>query len=467
LYEHIVKYLRDKAAPASASEIVNRVLKIQGSDEGTAGKILKPFIENANDIYITGNGLFALKDKDQQPGHEAEHEDDNVVFCNIIPSTCRSVSQWTSLQLVLYRQNKQADTYKHPENTPVPAMNTAQLAAHFVRIRKFIRDYPIVFDGFGNQISLFKSGMLKLTGRELKNPVISLYRLAKRVFPDNKIQDPAHLSQLLGGRGYKEANPEVQMTSLVEQFFSLRQLCFDRDVKSLNGLIEFQEVQKINVDYSGYAFDDSFLENLPSAPGVYIMKNKGGEVIYVGKSKNLYSRLNSYFTGLEKLEKKLEKIRYEIHDIETILTGSELEALLLEQELIDEYKPPINRQVKVHERIKKERYIYKRILFLPSATAETIILYLIDPQTGLSILKLRHDCANIELIKEKITLFFGSDKKDHNDKRLDIIASWLYHNEDQVNSIDIRKYANPDDVIRLIKDYAKSLADDFSRVIHY
>jgi len=463
MYEEIIKYLLDKAAPATASEIVSRVLKIEGSDPQIAEKILSPIIKDAEEIYYTRNGLIELKQGGKNPGDKAEH----YIFCKILPATSRSVTQWHSIQLLIYRNNREIDRYKKFGNTPVAELNSNQLTVHFEQIENFIKDSPLVFDGFGNQISLFRSSMLKLTGKVLTNPVISLYRVAKRIFPDIKIQDPARLSALLGGRVYKDADSEIQMNMLIEQFFSLQQLCLDKDVNSLLEMLEFQEINKIQANFQGYAFDEAFLQNIPASPGVYVMRNKSDRVIYVGKSKNLYNRLNSYFAGLEKLDEKLEKIRSEIHDIDIFLTGSELEALLLEQELIDEYKPSINRQLLVHERIKKGRYIYKRILFLPAATTEIIKLYLIDPKKGLSCLEMNFDCSNIGEIKEKTALFFDSDKKAYQDKRLDIIASWLYHNEDHVNSIDMRKYADLDKVIQLIKDYAKSLANDFSRVIQY
>jgi len=463
MYEQIVKYLRNKAAPASASEIVNHVYKIQGGDANTAEKILKPIIKDAEDIYYTENGLIDLKAEFIDPGLE----EGRIIFCKILPSKSYSITQWKSVRLALYQNTKELERLIEFEKTPVAELDIVEVANRFKQIRKFIKNSPVVFDGFGNQISLFKRAILELTGKELKNPVISLYRVAKRIFSDIKIKDTGHLSQLLGGSGYEDANADIQFQSLIEEFFNLQRLCYDKDVKSLTELLEFQDIEKIKVDFYDYAFDEAFLENLPASAGVYVMRNKAGQVIYVGKSKNLYNRLNSYFSEIEKLDEKLEKIRSEIYDIEIILTGSELEALLLEQDLIDEYKPPINKQMNVHERFNKARYIYNRILFLPSIVKDTINLYLIKPHAGINRLDLKIDCSNIPGIKEKIVRFFDSNEITDNDKRLDIIASWLYHNEDNVNSIDMRKYADIEDVIRLIKDYIKSLANDFSRVIQY
>jgi len=84
----------------------------------------------------------------------------------------------------------------------------------------------------------------------------------------------------------------------------------------------------------------SKLALLPSSPGVYLMKNAPGQVIYVGKAKVLKNRVRSYFTGSH--DSKTEKMISEIADFEYILTQTEVEALLLEHNLIKKYRPPYN-----------------------------------------------------------------------------------------------------------------------------
>ena len=63
------------------------------------------------------------------------------------------------------------------------------------------------------------------------------------------------------------------------------------------------------------------LDLLPHLPGSYQYKNKDGEIIYVGKAKNLYNRVRSYFTGLH--DHKTTKLVSEIDDLEYIITSSE------------------------------------------------------------------------------------------------------------------------------------------------
>ena len=84
-----------------------------------------------------------------------------------------------------------------------------------------------------------------------------------------------------------------------------------------------------------------FLKNLTVRPGVYRMLNADGEVIYVGKAKNLKSRVSSYFRS-SALDGKTLALVSHIENVEITVTASETEALLLEQSLIKEFRPPYN-----------------------------------------------------------------------------------------------------------------------------
>ena len=82
------------------------------------------------------------------------------------------------------------------------------------------------------------------------------------------------------------------------------------------------------------------LKNIPNLPGSYQMKNKDGVIIYVGKAKNLHKRVNSYFNRTQ--TGKTAKLVSEIKDFSYIVTASELEAFLLEINLIKQYDPKYN-----------------------------------------------------------------------------------------------------------------------------
>ena len=103
----------------------------------------------------------------------------------------------------------------------------------------------------------------------------------------------------------------------------------------------------------------SKLELLPTNPGCYIHKDKNGNIIYVGKAKNLRNRVRSYFRGSH--DTKTEALVSEIVDFEFIVTESNIEALLLEINLIKENKPKYNIMLKDDKsypfiKITNERY---------------------------------------------------------------------------------------------------------------
>ena len=81
---------------------------------------------------------------------------------------------------------------------------------------------------------------------------------------------------------------------------------------------------------------------LPESPGVYLFKNAGGTVLYVGKAASLRSRVRSYFLESSWINAKTGSLAREIADLETILVGNEQEALALEHNLIKQHRPKFN-----------------------------------------------------------------------------------------------------------------------------
>src|SRR6476661_9889517 len=83
-------------------------------------------------------------------------------------------------------------------------------------------------------------------------------------------------------------------------------------------------------------------KSLPKAPGVYLMKDAKGRVIYIGKSASLRDRVGSYFQASTKLEIKKAGLLDQIVDFEIVQTDSEVEALLAENRLIKDIRPKYN-----------------------------------------------------------------------------------------------------------------------------
>lgn len=100
------------------------------------------------------------------------------------------------------------------------------------------------------------------------------------------------------------------------------------------------------------------LQGIPNKPGCYLMKDKESRVIYVGKAVNLRSRVRSYFHEAANHSRKTAEMVLKIEDIEWIVVSSELEALILEMNLIKRYRPKYNIRLK-----DDKRYPYIKILW--------------------------------------------------------------------------------------------------------
>ena len=101
---------------------------------------------------------------------------------------------------------------------------------------------------------------------------------------------------------------------------------------------------------------ETILKNLPAKPGVYLLRNRRGKIIYVGKAKRLRNRVRSYFTTQADGNSKTLRMRTEVADIDFIITENEVKALILEETLIKKHKPRFNIELK-----DDKRYPYIRV----------------------------------------------------------------------------------------------------------
>lgn len=102
--------------------------------------------------------------------------------------------------------------------------------------------------------------------------------------------------------------------------------------------------------------DTTIRKQIPPDPGVYLMKDKESKIIYIGKAKNLHKRVSSYFLKQYTNNWKTSQLVTKIADIEVIVTDNEIEAFLLECNLIKRYRPVFNIELK-----DQQSYTYLKI----------------------------------------------------------------------------------------------------------
>ncbi len=184
---------------------------------------------------------------------------------------------------------------------------------------------------------------------------------------------------------------------------------------------------------------------LPSTPGVYVMRDHEGRVIYVGKARNLRRRVSTYF-GARRWRALTPELpaatAVEWHE-----TGSDLEALLLEAELIERWQPAANRQARAPRRGLSRRPARTRdvILLLPSADPASVEVFC--ARTDGALLHVRTPRSGDQIVKpsRRIFKFFHGlvDADEQVTRRAAIAFAWLARTGDDATRIDPRDVASP------------------------
>ncbi len=181
------------------------------------------------------------------------------------------------------------------------------------------------------------------------NQVLCTKLLAKRIVPGLSSYGLKSLTNFFGIHNIQSHRALGDALATAHLFFKLieegSKNFLITDLDSLLSL-QFQPIKSIEEAKIRKTIADKISE-LPKTPGVYIFKSKNDEIIYVGKAKNLRSRVLSYFRSNERRDKKITR---SAHYLEFIETGSELSAFMLESELIKKYKPRHNKALKIIRR---------------------------------------------------------------------------------------------------------------------
>jgi DNA polymerase III subunit epsilon len=212
---------------------------------------------------------------------------------------------------------------------------------------------------FGHNVEFdlgFLNAELERAGRSpVVNDRVDTLALATRLLPGLRKPTLGALAQRLDVPGQSKvrhrAGPDAALTGMV----ALALLEHARDA----GFASLEDVKSIarpvtrrpreRMARASSVVDRSILTTIPRAPGVYLMRDANEDVIYVGKAKNLRDRVGTYFSQPLGYTRKMDGLIESLSRIQIEVVGSELEALLLESQLIRRYQPRYNTALRSHE----------------------------------------------------------------------------------------------------------------------
>ncbi len=180
-------------------------------------------------------------------------------------------------------------------------------------------------------------------------PVLCTCKLARRLLRKLRSKSLSSVAKYFGlkqVRGHRAYDDALVTARILLKFLDMLQE--DYDYEYIEDVIKFQNKKIYSAQSKSPALKRINLElkNIPERPGVYYMLSSSGEILYIGKAKNLRERVSTYFHHNSELPPKIKKLLTNIRRLEYEETNSELSALILESRLIKQHKPRFNTAIK-------------------------------------------------------------------------------------------------------------------------
>jgi len=355
--EKLCDFLRTRPAGADANELVGLLLSGTGSDPELAGRIVNTLLaSDPNFVFDSATNLWSLRSAAalRVPLDEAS-------FCVVdLETTGGRPGPGTIIEIGAYRMRGRAiaDSFQslvRPQG-PIPRFIsgltsiTNEMVAGAPPIehvlpafRDFLGDAVLVAHNATFDHAFLDFEFRRVFGLGLRNPVLCTLRMSRRFVPSLRRRRLDLLAEHFGlstdgrHRGLGDARMAAEILSIF------------LEIAEKMGIARLDRL----IDLHGRGLSGRRIERhvppeeiaaLPHAPGVYLMRNERGDLLYIGKARRLRDRVGSYFTS--SVNAKTADLISHVYKIETRITRSPLEAALLESELIRELKPPYNRMLK-------------------------------------------------------------------------------------------------------------------------
>ena len=212
----------------------------------------------------------------------------------------------------------------------------------FPQFQQFLGLAVIVAHNASFDLGFLNFEVQRLASPPLRNSSVCTLKLARRLLSGIRSRSLDSVAAHLGVSypTQHRASADARVTAEIFCIF-LEQLA-QQGVTTLGQLLDFQYSARDGRRFECFVPRPT-LANIPASPGVYRLLDAEGQLLYIGKAKNLHRRVSSYFTNsLGHSDKVLDLVRH-VRDVKYEQTGSELEASLREAALIRSLKPPYNR----------------------------------------------------------------------------------------------------------------------------
>lgn len=226
-------------------------------------------------------------------------------------------------------------------------------AEHAQAIEEFLGDSLIVGHNVAFDIGFINAELRRAGRMPLVNDRVDTMALAMRYLPDLRRASLDKVASALGlsPRTLHRAEGDAELSARAALvLFRIAAEHGDGALDQLKATSQLPEARPRDGIGRGRALlDTDFLKQIPRRPGVYLMLDANRRVIYVGKAKDLHDRVGSYYSQPLGYTRKMDGLLESIAQIEIRVVGSEIDALMLEAQLIKRYQPKYNKVMRSHE----------------------------------------------------------------------------------------------------------------------
>ena len=501
MQDKIYEYLKSQKAGATSNELVERVLKIKGATSVISEKLIQTAIAGDHRFVRDTDHFWKIIEKGGTPLLETEFVLLSLLTIERVDKL-KVIIDISAQKLIDDKITERFHTFVNPDSSVIPSIQLPAGIAQEIKecgisvekavrsLLNFIGDAVLVGYDVSSSISQLNM-VLNGSDESIGNPSLCLKYLTKRLIPDLHPKALSDVASFFKFSTIDTRRTENEVFTISEIFSRCKELLEEQGVRTLEEVLEFQYPDIECVDFSKYAFDRSFLYAIPQKPGIYKMKNKNGDVIYVGKAKNLRVRVSSYFWNTADRLQKIKDLLNSLYTVEYELAGSELAAMLMEYRLIKQYQPRLNQQLEVHERAARYGNLKKFVLILPSSAEMSLYLFFIREGLPLQQYEILKDAVNFSEVERILdSMYFntvsvncrsavqakdnenfdnfpsnhlefpssGGEPRELTDVEtgeMEIVLSWVDINKDRVNYINMDVICSKEECLRLLKDYIR------------
>ena len=240
------------------------------------------------------------------------------------------------------------------------------------------------------------------------------------------------------GLDWREGDDPLEMADTLDACL----IALRRPDESLQSLREGAAHGVKPIDWSRYAFNREFLRRIPRVPGTYRFYDDSGNLLYVGKSKNLQQRIGSYFREEGQRAERVQRLIDRAHRIEYEAAGSDLEAMLREAEQIRKDQPDANVQRRIHSRRGRAERLHAILILEPAAAPHVLRAFLIRKGRLLDRIPIGPRGGGLARIRRILDDHYFSGPSgpspidDGPDLDVEVVVRWLAANRDGVVAFD-------------------------------